>query len=128
MAVGAPAHRHDAELAPFAQDAGDAFLVGQAVEADPGLHAIGMDPGGFGSVGFSHFHFIRRAQQTERPAPLRVRLQVRLEAFTLFNSPQYDERGYGTDTATADFGRINRNTTAQSNFQRFIQLGFRFIF
>ena len=29
---------------------------------------------------------------------------------------------------SADFGRINRNTTAQSNFQRFVQLGFRLIF
>ena len=57
-----------------------------------------------------------------------IRLQVRLEAFNLFNSPQYDERQYGTDTNNADFGRINRNTTAQSNFQRFIQLGFRLIF
>ena len=33
-----------------------------------------------------------------------------------------------TDTNSADFGRINRNMTAQSNFQRFIQLGFRLIF
>ena len=32
-----------------------------------------------------------------------------------------------TDTNSADFGRINRNITAQSNFQRFVQLGFRLI-
>ena len=57
-----------------------------------------------------------------------MRLQVRLEAFNLLNSPQYDERQYNTDTTSADFGRINRNTTAQSNFQRFVQLGFRLIF
>jgi hypothetical protein len=57
-----------------------------------------------------------------------LRLQVRLEAFNIFNSPMYDERQYGQDTNNADFGRINRNTTAQSNFQRFIQLGFRLIF
>ena len=31
-------------------------------------------------------------------------------------------------TASADFGRINRNTTGQSNFQRFVQMGFRLIF
>ena len=57
-----------------------------------------------------------------------VRFQVRLEAFNLFNSPQYDERQYQQDTGSADFGRINRNTTGQSNFQRFVQLGFRLIF
>jgi hypothetical protein len=58
----------------------------------------------------------------------RVRAQVRLEAFNLLNSPQYDERDYGRDTNSADFGRINRNSTGQSGFQRFIQLGFRVIF
>ena len=57
-----------------------------------------------------------------------VRFQVRFEAFNLFNSPMYDERNYNTDTNSADFGRINRNITAQSNFQRFVQLGFRLIF
>jgi hypothetical protein len=58
----------------------------------------------------------------------RMRFQVRLEAFNVFNSPQYDERQYNQTTSSADFGRINRNITAQSNFQRFIQLGFRFMF
>ena len=62
------------------------------------------------------------------PITDRVRFQLRLEAFNLFNSPMYDERQYNTDTASADFGRINRNTTGQSNFQRFVQLGFRLIF
>jgi hypothetical protein len=62
------------------------------------------------------------------PITDRVRFQVRLEAFNLLNSPQYDERQYNTDTNSADFGRINRNTTAQSGFQRFVQLGFRLIF
>ena len=57
-----------------------------------------------------------------------MRFQVRLEAFNVFNSPQYDERNYNNDTNSADFGRINRNITGQSNFQRFIQLGFRFLF
>ena len=32
------------------------------------------------------------------PITDRVRLQVRLEAFNLLNSPQYDERQYNTDT------------------------------
>ena len=40
----------------------------------------------------------------------------------------YDERQYNTDTASADFGRINRNSTGQSGFQRFVQMGFRLIF
>jgi carboxypeptidase family protein/TonB-dependent receptor-like protein len=55
----------------------------------------------------------------------RARFQMRFEAFNLLNSPMYDELGYETDTASADFGRINRNTRGQSNFQRFIQLGFK---
>jgi hypothetical protein len=58
----------------------------------------------------------------------RMRFQVRLEAFNVFNSPMYDERDYNRDTASADFGRINRNATGQSNFQRFVQLGFRLVF
>ena len=62
------------------------------------------------------------------PITDRMRLQVRLEAFNLLNSPQYDERQYETGTGSADFGRINRNTVGQSGFQRFIQLGFRLIF
>jgi hypothetical protein len=36
-----------------------------------------------------------------------------------------DERQYNQTTSGADFGRINRNSTNRSNFQRFIQLGFR---
>jgi len=62
------------------------------------------------------------------PITDRVRLQVRLEAFNLLNSPQYDERQYQTGTGSADFGRINRNSTGQSGFQRFVQLGLRLMF
>jgi hypothetical protein len=55
----------------------------------------------------------------------KVRFQLRIEAFNLLNSPMYDELGYTTDTNSADFGRIDRNSRGQSNFQRFVQLGFR---
>ena len=57
-----------------------------------------------------------------------LRFQFRVEAFNVFNSPMYDERDFNRDTNSADFGRINRNVTGQSNFQRFVQLGFRLIF
>ena len=57
-----------------------------------------------------------------------MRFQLRLEAFNLINSPMYDERQYNQDTNSADFGRINRNSTGQSNFQRFVQIGLRLIF
>jgi Carboxypeptidase regulatory-like domain/TonB-dependent Receptor Plug Domain len=59
------------------------------------------------------------------PITAKVRFQFRIELFNLLNSPMYDERGYVTDTASSDFGRINRNTNPQSNFQRFVQLGFK---
>jgi hypothetical protein len=62
------------------------------------------------------------------PITNNIRFQIRLEAFNLFNSPMYDERQYQQGTGNADFGRINRNTVGQSNFQRFIQMGFRLIF
>ena len=62
------------------------------------------------------------------PITNRVRLQVRVEAFNIFNSPMYDERQYDRNTGSADFGRINRNSTGQNNFQRFVQLGFRVVF
>jgi hypothetical protein len=57
----------------------------------------------------------------------KVRFQLRIEAFNLLNSPMYDEVQYIQTSSDADFGRINRNRASQnqSNFQRFIQLGFR---
>ena len=54
------------------------------------------------------------------PITHNVRFQIRLEAFNLFNSPMYDQRNYNQTTDSADFGRINRNITGQSNFQRFV--------
>ena len=58
----------------------------------------------------------------------RVRLQMRIEAFNVFNSAMYDERDYNTTTTSVEFGKINKNATAQSNFPRFVQLGFKLIF
>jgi hypothetical protein len=58
----------------------------------------------------------------------RVKLQLRVEAFNLLNSAMYDERQYNTDPNNNDFGRINKNTTTQSNFPRFVQLGFKLLF
>ncbi|MFN7930237.1 MAG: TonB-dependent receptor [Blastocatellia bacterium] len=58
----------------------------------------------------------------------KMRFQFRAEAYNLFNTPQYDERAYDTNTSSADFGGINKNVTTQSNFPRFFQLGFKFIF
>lgn len=58
----------------------------------------------------------------------KFRFQLRVEAFNVFNSPMYDERQYNRTTTSADFGRINRSTVGQSNFQRFVQLGARLIF
>jgi hypothetical protein len=68
-------------------------------------------------------NFAKTTQITDR-----VRFQIRFEAFNVFNSPMYDERDYERNTGSADFGRINRNVTGQSNFQRFVQLGFRVVF
>ena len=62
------------------------------------------------------------------PITDKVQFQFRIEAFNIFNSPMYDEREYNQTTTSADFGRINRNTTGQNNFQRFVQLGFRVTF
>jgi hypothetical protein len=67
--------------------------------------------------------FAKATQITDR-----IRFQLRLEAFNVFNSPMYDERDFNRNVNSTDFGRINRNTENQSNFQRFVQLGFRLTF
>ena len=68
-------------------------------------------------------NFAKTTQITDR-----IRFQLRVEAFNVFNSPMYDERDFERNTASDDFGRINRNITGQSNFQRVVQLGFRLVF
>lgn len=57
-----------------------------------------------------------------------VRFQFRAEAYNLFNTPQYDERAYNMVPTDPEFGSINKNNVRQSNFPRFWQLGFKFLF
>ena len=51
-----------------------------------------------------------------------VRFQLRLEAFNLFNSPQYDERNYNNDTtrptsaASTATSRVSRTSSASSSW------------
>lgn len=58
----------------------------------------------------------------------RMRFQFRGEAYNLFNTPMYDERAFNTNPSDPEFGSINKNNVRQSNFPRFWQLGFKFIF
>ncbi len=58
----------------------------------------------------------------------RIKLQLRVEAFNLLNSAMYDERDYNRGELNNEFGTINKNTTTQSNFPRFVQLGFKLLF
>jgi len=58
----------------------------------------------------------------------RLGLQIRVDVLNVLNTPMYDERQYVTDPTSAEFGSINKNTTRQSNFPRFIQLGFKLLF
>ncbi len=68
-------------------------------------------------------NFSKRFRITEK-----VAFQFRAEAYNLLNTPQYDERAFNTDPNNAEFGSINKNNTRQSNFPRFWQLGFKFLF
>jgi len=58
----------------------------------------------------------------------RFRFQFRAEAYNLTNTPMYDERAYNTTPNDPEFGAINKNNIRQSNFPRFWQLGFKFLF
>jgi hypothetical protein len=68
-------------------------------------------------------NFSKRFRITERTS-----FQFRLEAYNVTNTPMYDERVYINDPNNSEFGSINKNTVRQSNFPRFFQLGFKFIF
>jgi hypothetical protein len=58
----------------------------------------------------------------------RLRFQFRGEAYNVFNTPMYDERVYNQNATDPEFGSINKNNVRQSNFPRFWQLGFKFLF
>ncbi|HEX9000560.1 MAG TPA: carboxypeptidase regulatory-like domain-containing protein [Blastocatellia bacterium] len=58
----------------------------------------------------------------------KMRFQFRAEAYNVFNTPMYDERSYNTNPQDQEFGSINKNNVRQSNFPRFWQLGFKFLF
>jgi hypothetical protein len=58
----------------------------------------------------------------------RFRFQFRAEAYNLTNTPMYDERAFNTTPTDTEFGAINKNNVRQSNFPRFWQLGFKFLF
>jgi hypothetical protein len=60
--------------------------------------------------------------------PGRARLQLKAEVFNVFNEPMYDERAYVSDVFSSDFGRIDRDSTAQSNFPRHVQLSAKLLF
>ena len=58
-----------------------------------------------------------------------MRLQIRLEAFNLFNTPHVRRASVRPDTRRRRTSAASTATSpAQSNFQRFVQLGFRLIF
>ena len=54
--------------------------------------------------------------------------QFRLEAYNVTNTPMYDERTYINDPTNTEFGSISKFNIRQSNFPRFYQLGFKFLF
>ena len=63
------------------------------------------------------------------PITNRVRLQVRIEAFNIFNSPMYDERQYNAEHRLGGLRPHQpQHRRGQTNFQRFVQLGFRLMF
>jgi hypothetical protein len=56
------------------------------------------------------------------------RLQLRVEAFNLFNTPMYNRINYNQDVNNFAFGAINKSTQNQNNFPRQFQLAVKYIF
>jgi hypothetical protein len=55
-------------------------------------------------------------------------LQLRIEAFNLFNTPVYDRIDYNRDVNNAQFGAINKSTQNQSSYPRQFQLAVKYVF
>ncbi|HEY2930416.1 MAG TPA: carboxypeptidase regulatory-like domain-containing protein [Acidobacteriota bacterium] len=68
-------------------------------------------------------NFAKNMRLTEK-----TRLQLRLEAFNVLNSPMYDRIDYQRTPTNSEFGSINKATVFQSNFPRQAQLAVKFIF
>src|SRR5262249_3347654 len=58
----------------------------------------------------------------------RHRLQLRVEAFNLFNTPMYNRTDYGRNVNTFGFGSINKSTQNQNNYPRQFQLAVKYYF
>jgi hypothetical protein len=55
-------------------------------------------------------------------------LQLRIEAFNLFNTPMFNRINYNRDVNSAQFGAINKSTQRQNNFPRQFQLAVKYNF
>jgi Carboxypeptidase regulatory-like domain/TonB-dependent Receptor Plug Domain len=55
-------------------------------------------------------------------------LQLRIEAFNLFNTPMFNRINYNRDVNSAEFGAINKSTQRQNNFPRQFQLAVKYSF
>jgi hypothetical protein len=58
----------------------------------------------------------------------RLRLQIRVEIFNVFNQAVYDSRQYENNPSNALFGSIDRSVVRQSNAPRYGQLGVKLLF
>jgi hypothetical protein len=56
------------------------------------------------------------------------KLQLRIEAFNLFNTPMFNRINYNRDVNSAQFGAINKSTQRQNNFPRQFQLAVKYNF
>jgi Carboxypeptidase regulatory-like domain len=55
-------------------------------------------------------------------------LQLRVEAFNLFNTPMYNRINYNQDVNNSAFGAINKSTQNQNNYPRQFQLAVKYRF
>lgn len=55
-------------------------------------------------------------------------LQLRIEAFNLFNTPMYNRINYNRDVNNFEFGAINKSTQNQNNYARQFQLALKYNF